>query len=251
MRFWLLSENSTIKKLDGDSYNVKNSKLDIPSIFFEINAKIFKNGTPKEDIEKAKCIALWLRKNIKGGRGLSLASDVALEYMINNQGGVCSDMSQIFNNFCVVNDIKVREWGITMIPFDKQYGGHATNEIFSKELNKWVLIDVSKCILFYFENESEPLSLFEVYTSNISHKYISFYKKIDNDDQIKNYYFNISATPFLISNYDNMVYDAYLRKNDSRYPIFFVHFFIYLIGKSYRYKFPLKDYRSMFNTSNH
>jgi hypothetical protein len=248
-RFWLLSENSTIKRLEKDTYNCDNSKVDIPSVFFEVNDKIFADQTPETDIEKAKHIAIWLRKNIKGGRGLSLASDEALEAMISGEGGVCSDISQIFNNFCVINNIKVREWGITIIPFDKKFGGHATNEIFSKELNKWILIDVSKCILFYFENEPEPLSLFEVYTSNISHNYASFYKNIEDDVQIKNYYFNSKATPFLISKYNNAVYDKYLRKNNSKYPIFFVHFFIYLLGKSYKYKFPLKDYRKIFKAS--
>lgn len=245
-RFWLLSKNSTIKRLEKECYNSENTKAVMPSFFYEINDKILENENPGTDIEKAKCIALWLKKHIKGGKGLSLASDEALKAMINGKGGVCSDMSQIFNNFCVINDIKVREWGITIIPFDKKYGGHATNEIFSKELGKWILIDISKCILFYYENKQEPLSLFEVFTSSLSHKYFSFYKRIENDTQIINYYFNKKATPFLISKYNNAVYDKYLRKNNSKYPIFFVHFYIYLIGKSYKYKFPLRDYRKMF-----
>ena len=248
-RFWLLSKNSTINRLEKECYNSDNSKAVIPDFFFEINSKIFEHEKPDTDVEKAVLIALWLRKNIKGGKGLSLASDEALKAMISGEGGVCSDMSQIFNNFCVINDIKVREWGITIIPFDRKFGGHATNEIFSKELNKWVLIDVSKSILFYYENDDGPLSLFEVFTSNLSHKYYSFYEKIESDTQIKNYYFNKKATPFLISQYKNSVYDKYLKKNNSKYPIFFVHFYIYLIGKSYNYKFPLRDYKKMFKSS--
>lgn len=248
-RFWLLSKNSTITRLEKECYNSDNAKGVIPSFFYEINEKIFEHEKPNSDLDKAIYIALWLRKHIKGGKGLSLASDVALRAMINGNGGVCSDMSQIFNNFCVINDIRVREWGITIIPFDKKYGGHATNEIFSKEMGKWILIDISKCILFYYNNKNEPLSLFEVFTSNRAHKYYSFYKKIESDTQIKNYYYNKRATPFLISRYQNSVYDKYLRKNNSKYPVFFVHFYIYLIGKSYKYKFPLRDYRKMFKSS--
>ncbi|MDG4714304.1 transglutaminase domain-containing protein [Winogradskyella marincola] len=248
-RFWLLSKNSTINRLDKDCYNRENSKTVVPEFFYEINKKIFEHYKPEKDVDKAVLIALWLRKHIKGGRGLSLASDEALKAMINGDGGVCSDMSQIFNNFCVINDIKVREWGITIVPFNKKYGGHATNEIFSKELGKWVIIDVSKSILFYYEDNNEPLSLFQVFTSNGSHRYSSFYKEIEDNTQILNYYYNKRATPFLISSYRNSLYDKYLKKNNSKYPVFFVHFYIYLIGKSYKYKFPLRDYRKMFRFS--
>lgn len=238
-----------MNSLENECYNVENQKAIIPDFFYEINEKIFEDERPESDLDKAIYIALWLRKHIKGGKGLSLASDEALRAMINGKGGVCSDMSQIFNNFCVINDIKVREWGITIIPFDKEYGGHATNEIFSKELGKWVLIDVSKSILFYYKNKHKPLSLFEVFTSNLSHKYYSFYENIKSDIQIKNYYFNKRATPFLISKYNNSVYDKYLKKNNSKYPVFFVHFYIYLIGKSYKYQFPLRDYKKMFESN--
>jgi len=245
-RFRLLSKNSTIKKLDDDYYNIENNKATIPSLFYEVNEIIFKEGKPNSDLDKAISIALWLKKNIKGGKGLSLASEEALKAMINGNGGVCSDMSQIFNNFCVINDIKVREWGITMIPFDKKYGGHSTNEIFSKELDKWVLIDVSKSILFYYEKKREPLSLFEVYTSNFSHNYYTFLEKNIDDVQIQNYYYNKKASPFLISKYNNSIYDKYLKSLDTKFPVFVIHFFIYLSGKSYSYKFPLNDYKNMF-----
>ncbi|MCT4628403.1 transglutaminase domain-containing protein [Winogradskyella sp.] len=244
-----MSKNSTIKRLEKECYNTNNDKAVIPSYFYDINKVIFEHESPDTDIEKAMYIALWLKKHIKGGKGLSLASDEALKEMINGNGGVCSDMTQIFNNFCVINDIRVREWGITIIPFNKKYGGHATNEVFSKELDKWILIDVSKCILFYYKNKEKPLSLFEVFTSSFSKEYYSFYKTIESDTQIKNYYYNKKATPFLISKYNNFVYDKYLKKNNSKYPIFFVHFYIYLIGKSYNYKFPLRDYRKMFKSS--
>ena len=247
-RFWLLSKNSSLDGIESESYNDFNPKDKIPKHFYAINDKIFSDSSSGTDLDKAKQIAIWLRENIRGGRGLSLASDEALKEMIAGNGGVCSDMSQIFNNFCVINDIKVREWGITIIPFDKKFGGHATNEIYCSDLGKWIMMDVSKSILFYLPNDSVPLSLKEVFTSKLKHTYSPFYGNIKNDIQIKNYYFNSKATPFLISRYNNNLYDKFLRKNNARLPIFFIHFYIYLIGKSYKYKFPLRDYRAMFKS---
>jgi hypothetical protein len=249
-RFRLLSQNSTKTEVTEETYNSCNPIDEIPEIYFEINAKIFKDIAITNDLDKAKHIACWLRQHIIGGPGLSLSSDIALVTMLEGNGGVCSDFSQIYNNFCVINNILVKEWGITVIPFDKKYGGHATNEIFSKELNKWILIDVSKCVLFYTHNKQEPLSTLEVFYSNENLKYDAFFAEIKDDTQIRNYYFNAAAAPFLISNYRNKVYDRYLKNFNSRVPIFFIHFFIYLSGNSYKYKFPLDDYRNMFKSTN-
>jgi len=248
-RFRLLSHNSTKSEVDEETYNSCNSVEDIPNIYFEVNKRIFKDVNPTTDLGKAKHISSWLRENIKGGPGLSFSSDDALEAMLDGKGGVCSDMSQVYNNFCVINDILVKEWGITVIPFDKNYGGHSANEIFSKELNKWVLIDVSRCITFYTFNKEKPLSALEVFYLDKNLKYDAFLNEIKDETQIKNYYFNSAATLFLISNYKNKVYDKYLKRFNSKFPIFFVHFYIYLIGKSYKYKFPLDDYRNMFKSN--
>lgn len=247
-RFRLLSHNSTKDEVDKETYNFYNPKTEIPQIYFEVNKKIFEGLDPKTDLEKAKHISSWLRKNIKGGSGLSLPSDIALSDMLEGKGGVCSDLSQVYNNFCVINDLLVKEWGITVIPFDKKYGGHAANEIFSKELNKWILIDVSRCITFYTFSKDKPLSALEVFYLDEGLKYDAFFENVGDDTQIQNYYFNKYATPFLISKYKNKTYDKYLKFFPSKTPIFLVHFYIFLIGKSYKYKFPLHDYRKMFKS---
>lgn len=245
-RFRLLSRNSSEEGVASETYNDFNKVADIPDIYIDINKKIFKDVHLNTDLEKAFHIARWLREHIKGGSGLSLPSDLALKAMLDGKGGVCSDISQVFNNFCVINEILVREWGIMRIPFDMKYGGHATNEVFSKELNKWVLIDVSKCITFNTGIESCPLSVIEVFKCRDNLSYHSFFKEIVDDKQIKNYYFSPSATPFLISRYKNKVYDKFLKKSPSKFPIFIVHFVVYLTGNSYHYKFPLVNYRTMF-----
>lgn len=245
-RFRLLSQNSSTEEVINETYNAYNAIEDIPEIFFDINNEIFKDTKIETDLEKAIHIAAWLRKNIKGGPGLSMPSDLALTTMLGGMGGVCSDISQVYNNFCVINKIPVKEWGITILPFNKKYGGHAANEIFSKELNKWVLIDVSKCIIFYTSESNEPLSTLEVFSTPKDLRYNPFLKEIKDDKQIQNYYFNEAAAPFLISNYKNKVYDKFLRGGNSKIPIFLIHFLVYLTGNSYHYKFPLNDYKKMF-----
>lgn len=248
-RFRLLSRNSSKSEVASETYNSHNESKDIPDVYFEVNKKIFKDVNFSTDLEKALHIACWLRKNIKGGPGLSLSSGLALKTMLAGKGGVCSDISQVYNNFCVINNLLVREWGITIVPFNKKYGGHAANEVFSKELNKWVLIDVSKCISFYINDKDNPLSVLEVFQSHKDLKYNPFLREIKDDEQIKNYYFNLAATPFLISKYKNKVYDKFLSRNSSKLPVFMVHFLVYLTGNSYHYKFPLNDYRNMFKPS--
>jgi hypothetical protein len=58
-------------------------------------------GTTKGDLnleKEAKKIAKWLRNHIKGP-GLGKSSNKHYE-KIRGEGGVCSDMSQVYNNFC-------------------------------------------------------------------------------------------------------------------------------------------------------
>jgi hypothetical protein len=249
VRFRLLSKNSNIDEINSCSYNFVNKKEDIPEFFNEINTLIFAKGTPDSDLETVKKISSWLLNNIKGGPGLSEPSDEALRIMLSGKGGVCSDIAQIFNNFCVINDIEVREWGNTRAPFSKDYGGHSFNEVYIKNLNKWVLIDVSSCTLFY-HNDS-VLSVVELYKLIRDDKEV-VYKSFNSTHSIENKtiqrnYLNSNIIPFLICNYSNKIYDSYLRFFRPYLPVFMIHFIIFLFGKSYQYRFPMDDYRKIFS----
>ncbi|WP_299123515.1 transglutaminase-like domain-containing protein [uncultured Winogradskyella sp.] len=248
-RFRLLSKNSTIGDIENHSYNKLNSKKDIPEIFYDINKKIFDQEKPHSHLEQAKQISIWLFENIKGGPGLSESSAKALKRMLDGKGGVCSDVAQIFNNFCVINDIEVREWGITRTPFNTNYGGHSFNEVYCNLLNKWVLLDSSCCIMFYGKTDT-ALSVIELYQLVRSHQYV-VYKSFNNsigirEKNIKKNYFNKDTTPFLISNYSNKVYDKFLSYRNKYIPVFVVHFIIYFLGRSYYYNFPLDNYKNIF-----
>ncbi|WP_178988981.1 transglutaminase domain-containing protein [Winogradskyella schleiferi] len=245
-----MSKNSNVNELSDYSYNNNNRKTDIPAYFTEVNNKIFEDGKPESDIDLVKKLCTWLENNIQGGPGLSVSSEQALKIMLSNKGGVCSDKVQVFNNFCVINDIKIREWGVTRAPFNTKYGGHSFNEVFIKELNKWIMIDVSYCSLFYFEDD-KPLSVTEFYTllrngEKVSYNIFNDAMDVDHKSIDKNY-LNPDNVPFIIHNYSNKTYDAFLKTLRPVLPVFIIHFVVYLIAKSYKYKFPLDDYKRIFS----
>ena len=249
-RFKLLSKNSNVEDIKRFSYNQFNICEDIPKDFQKINDIVFKDNKPSDDIEIVKQLCLWLQNNIKGGPGLSEPSDRALQIMLAGKGGVCSDMSQVFNNFCVINTIKVREWGSTRAPFNKEYGGHSFNEIYSEDYKKWILIDVSTNVLFYYDNDI-PLSVIELYQLVRANKEVHFKtfstEKTLLEENIKRNYLNPNTIPFLICNYSNKTYDLLLKYSRPYIPIFVSHFMLYVVSKSYYYKFPLDNYKNIFS----
>ncbi|WP_299226393.1 hypothetical protein [uncultured Psychroserpens sp.] len=251
MRFKLLSKSTSKNLVDDLFYNKVNSLDDIPKLFFDINDEIFQDQEDASDMQKMQTIVSWLRLNITGGRGLSLSSELALKQMLNNDGGVCSDLVQIFNNFCVINNLRVKEWGITHYPFNKKFGGHSFNEVYISELNKWVMVDISHCIVF--KNDKDIyLSVLEWFELNAKDNnrlsYDCFLKGMPIKVNLLDLLYKDPATiPFVILNYKNSLYDKYLDRYRGYLPVFVIHFLIYLKGKSYRYEFPLHDYKKIFD----
>ncbi|MEO5990515.1 MAG: transglutaminase-like domain-containing protein [Ferruginibacter sp.] len=249
-RFRLLSKNTDVDTIKSISYNNWNPKEDIPDCFQEINTKIFDLGKPESDLELIKYLVSWLCQHTKVGPGLSEPSDRTLEIMLYGKGGVCSDMAQVFNNFCVVNDIHVREWGTTCAPFCRDNGGHSFNEVYIKELQKWILIDPSWGG-FFKNSQGKLLSVIELFSLGRSQKHVYFETFIPNKEillqHINKNYLNADITPFLICDYRNKTYDTYLRIARPYVPVFIIHFLIYLSGRSYHYKFPLDDYKNIFS----
>ena len=250
-RFKLLSKNATEEDIQEVSYNACNSKEDVPKCYYEVNKQIFKQGTPKSDLELIKQLVSWLYAHTRMGPGLSEPSDKVLRTMLYEKGGVCSDMVQVFNNFCLINNIQVREWGTTSAPFNPQNGGHSFNEVYITEWQKWVLIDPSWGMLFHEKENTLPISVLELYTSIRENKSVCYHtfikeKEIEPNQVLKNY-LNPDITPFLICNYSNKTYDAFLKVARPYVPVFIIHFMVFMFGKSYHYKFPLDDYRNIFN----
>jgi len=243
IRFRLVSKNSSIDSIESFCYNDINKKSNIPPLFFKINDLIF-TGLIGDltDFEKALKIAIWLKKNIKGGPGLGKSSTTALSKMINGEGGVCSDFSQIYNNFCVINNLKVKEWGMRNLSDDSTVsGGHSFNEVYCKEFQKWIMIDTAKSIVFHHKNQSIPLSTLEFIQLKKDNKEISPSNfnaaiSIDNNN-INSIFLTSSSLPFVITNYNNKTYDYFLDKLDF-FPESIIHGIIFLMGKSYAFEFP-------------
>lgn len=243
IRYQLVSKTVSLEDIENFCYNDLNQKTNIPPLFFEINHLIFSGATKDlSDFEKAEKIAIWLKKNVKGGPGLGKSSAVALQKMINGEGGVCSDFSQIYSNFCVINDIKVKEWGLKNLSQDSSVsGGHSFNEVYCKELQKWVMIDVAKSIIFYNGTKDAPLSTLEFIDFKKQEKEIniaSIYENGSFDNRnINNIFLTSKSLPFVITNYDNKIYDYFLEKLDF-FPESIIHGLLILIGKSYTFEFP-------------
>jgi hypothetical protein len=243
IRFRLVSKNASLNAIENFCYNTLNKKTNISPLFFEINNLIF-NGKSKElnDFEKATTIAIWLKNNIKGGPGLGKSSTTTLQKMIHGEGGVCSDFSQIYSNFCVINDIKVKEWGMKSLSNDPAVsGGHSFNEVYCKEFQKWIMIDVAKSIFLYHKNKDIPLSTLEYIHLKTEKKEIDIASINTNGHVINNNVNSIfllsDSLPFVITNYDNKTYDYFLDKLDF-FPVSIIHGILILIGKGYTFEFP-------------
>jgi hypothetical protein len=243
IRFKLVSKKSTFACMEDNCYNSVNHKNDVPSIYFELNQSIFTERNENlTDLKKAEKIAKWLRNNIKGGPGLGNSSEAAILKMINGEGGVCSDFAQVYNNFCVINDLKVKEWGLKILTDNPDtMGGHSFNEIYSKELEKWIIIDVAKSIFFYHTDPTLPLSVCDLIALKKKKKqinYLKFNKKIHVDPKrIHELYLISNSFPFLITNYCNKTYDYFLEKLNFL-PESLIHGIVYLTGNGYSFEFP-------------
>jgi hypothetical protein len=243
IRYRLVSKNASLEAIENFRYNDLNLKSTLPPLFFEINQLIFNSkNNDLSDFEKAKTITIWLKKNIKGGPGLGKSSTTALQKMINGEGGVCSDFSQIYSNFCVINDIKVKEWGLKNLSNESNIsGGHSFNEVYSKELQKWIMIDVAKSLIFYDANQDIPLSTLEYIQLKKEKKEIHIECILTNNTfdngNAKKIFLNSDSLPFVITNYNNQTYDYYLDKLDFL-PVSIIHGILILMGKSYKFEFP-------------
>ncbi len=246
IRYRLVSKNVSPDDINGFCYNDINTKSTIPKLFFKINNLIF-SGIAKEltDFEKAKIISIWLRNNIKGGPGLGKSSTTALLKMMNGEGGVCSDISQIFSNFCVINDLKVKEWGLKSLSTDARVsGGHSFNEVFCTEFQKWIMIDAAKSIILYHSSKNVPLSTLEYIQLKEEKKEIVITSIVTNEAVIdansNQIYLLSNSSPFVITNYDNKMYDYLFDKLDF-FPESILHGILILIGKGYKFEFPKKN----------
>jgi hypothetical protein len=245
VRYILLSRNNPGKSTDTmGCLNDINDLNGIPPLYYEVNSRI--NFAPgMDEFEKALEIAKFLRNTIAGGPGLGLSSGKTLEKMLAGQGGVCSDFSQIFNVFCFINAIKVKEWGCVDRLYKSRFD-HAFNEIYSTRFAKWIALDTHKGIYFNCAENSIPLSTMELFQYLRSDKKLQFTLLSDyapkNIDRISFVYCK-SALPFLISDYKNKVNDDFLNKYDHILPSSVINLMLILLRKNHHFIFVMDNYK--------
>ncbi len=245
MRFALICENISAEIDDSNCFNSLNIREDIAPIFESVFNEI--NLDAKSDFEKSITIAKFLTQKIIGGPGLGLSSDAALYKMLNERAGVCSDFSQIYNVFCLIADVKVREYGVVEKFYNPQFG-HTFNEIYSTELQKWIMIDVGKGAYYIDQSTQQPLSAMETFLqlrNNKKPEPVSFTPKKEGGNSLDQIY-SSQSIPFLISNYSNKTYDHYFNKYQEKVPGFLISFWLIVLRKNFKFSFMLDDYRKFF-----
>lgn len=245
IRFILISKNRKQNCINNvGCFNDINKKEDVPQLFFEVNERI-PFSEHQDEFDKALTIARFLRENIKGGPGLGLSSKTTLQKMLDSKGGVCSDFSIIFCIFCLINDIKVKEWGCVE-KFYKNIYGHSFNEVYSPKYEKWIAVDVNKGMCFNTSESDNPLSAFELFQylregNTLQMNFFSDFRP-DNIQRLHQVY-SKSSIPFIIINYRIKDNDYYLNKFEDRFPPFFTNAILILLGKNHQFLFVIDNYK--------
>ncbi|WP_309640026.1 hypothetical protein [Flavobacterium sp.] len=245
VRYLLLSKNN--KETDITNlycFNDSNHIADVPKLYFEINTQIKLNPT-QDELEKSLVIGDFLRSTLKGGTGIGLSSEKTLEIMLAGQGGVCSDFSQIFNVFCLINGIRVKEWGIVDCFYNSQFG-HSFNEIYSTKLQKWVAIDIHKAIIFEDVAHNSYFSVVDLFTdlrkgNPLQAKHYSNY--VSPDLERTPMVYSKETIPFLLDNKENAAVDYYYNKFQNTMPIILINIILILLRKNQTFIFVMDDYK--------
>lgn len=247
IRFFIILIKPTAQKLRSEAYNDYNHAKDIPRIFHEENKKI-QPLMKGNKLDMVIALANFIRLNYTGGKSLGFSSAQTLEIMRKGKGGVCSDYSQVFINFCILNNIRVREWGIHDTIYQNKVG-HVFNEVFIPEFNKWICIDVSKGICFVNNKTGKFLSTSEIIDlqSAGNAKYIDinfFLNRTDvftlNTEAIKNLYFNHTHLFFLVTRYKIKNFDRMMELKDYL-PTPLLHLLLILKNDYYRYMLYINE----------
>lgn len=245
VRWFLVTIAPKSKEFKNENYNTYNKKTDIHSIFFEDNP-LTESEQKLTTLVKVIKIAEHFNTFFKRGPGLGLSSKDSYITMRYKKGGVCSDYAQVFINFCIINDIKVREWGIKGGTQDV-IGGHSFNEIYSEELRKWILIDVYNSVFIINKSSKELLSVQQLvdYMSGFNADNLDFQNIVDNRKglnkaHLAKYFFDNKNLFFLITNYRIYQMDSVL-KFQKHLPLVVVHMVLVILRRYFNYMFYVNE----------
>lgn len=245
IRYILLSKNNKAQSIDNiGCFDTKNTIDAIPKLYFDVNEKM-KIDPTQDEFEKALTIGKYIRKASKVGPGIGLSSKKTLETMLAGKGGVCSDFSQIFNVFCFINGIKVKEWGSVDSLYKPKFG-HSFNEIYSTKQQKWIAIDIHKSILFKDIENNNYFSVMDLFNGLRNGNQLHAYHYSDyvskNPERLPFVYSKITI-PFLIVHKDNAIVDYYYDKLHPSLPSTLINFLLIIVRKNQTFLFVLDNYK--------
>ncbi len=242
IRYALLSRNLKSGLGEMEVFGDVNDVSDIPELFFEVNAQI---GIEPEmsNLEKAIQIGKFIIENTKGGPALSLSAEATLTGMLNGNGGVCSDFALVFNVFCLLNNIPSREYNSVDKIYNPEYG-HAFNEIYDNELEKWIAIDINKGI-YFFDNDQNMESVTSLFAhlrkgEALKYNFFSDYQP-PRPERLEKIY-SKETIAYLVSNYRIKDIDKILERY-SKWPMFAVVIVMMLKRKNYHFSLLNDNYK--------
>jgi hypothetical protein len=111
------------------------------------------------DWEKALALAGVLTRNARD-KG-AIQSDLVTAYrgIVDEGRGYCADFTEVYLGLAVTAGLLAREWGFSFDGFGGH--GHAVIEIFDREREKWVFLDVYNNVHAVDASTGEPLSALE------------------------------------------------------------------------------------------
>jgi hypothetical protein len=240
IRFALITQFAPKEVFDSEYSNKYCEENEIPDEFLDIIVRL---GLRKDKtFESAKRIALDLSQGHKRGAGLGCASITTLRLIYESKDGVCSDYSQVYLGLCIAAGIKAREWGVVDdLVMKPKTLGHAFNEIYSTEHNKWVFIDSNRSIYAVDKRTNLPLGVTEMVdlATSAQSDQVEFHS-IDKDRWGKegfphaDLYVNPDNVFFLLSHNCVFKQDKFLRWVDIL-PLPFLHMLILISGNYQRY----------------
>lgn len=240
IRFFLILMKPDKKVLEEENYNAYNPKQDIPEPFYTENKKMQVQG--ETTFERALYMAKYLKGNYPGGtKNLGYSSAKTLHTLQTLPEGTCGDYSQVFINFCILNDIKVREWGVHDAVYKNKIG-HVFNEVFLPEENRWVCIDLHFAIYFRDKNNRRVLSMSEIIAKTADSKedeieiihFLPIKDSNEGREYIKSIYFGRTYLFFIVTRYLIKKMDNAL-DNGGRLPIPLIHLLLIFKRQYYKY----------------
>jgi hypothetical protein len=133
--------------------------LPAPGYFAEIVDRILPREAQQEPaLTTAVRLARHLREASRQGPPIQANSRETYEKIRAGKGGYCSDYTQSFTALALAAGLAVREWGFA---WEDLANGHAFNEVWDPELQKWLFLDSFVSFYVVDRRSSLPLSALE------------------------------------------------------------------------------------------